>query len=114
MLSFCLDVKKTGTGKIDVTVSAKQVSDTETTEQAPEQRQPHEDTVGKLCPLTLSPVLDLVLAAMYHGANMINFSMCDKFIKKGWIISPDERKDPEGFTLLQWAKGRLSKIIQEK
>lgn len=45
---------------------------------------------------------------------MINFSMCDKYIKKGWIVFPDEHKDPEGFTLLQWAKGRLSKIIKEK
>lgn len=45
---------------------------------------------------------------------MINFSMCDKYIKKGWIVFPDERKDPEGFTLLQWAKERLSKIIKEK
>ena len=64
--------------------------------------------------INLSPVVYLVAAAMYHGANMINFTMCDKFIKKGWIVCPDERKDPEGFTLLQWAKGRLSKIIQEK
>lgn len=85
---------------IDVSVASKQLTEpAETTEQPPEQRQPYEDAIT---------------TAMYHGANMINFSMCDKFLKKGWIVCPDERKDPEGFTLLQWAKSRLSKIIEER
>jgi len=105
---FCLDKK------IDVSVAAKQVSDNETVEPTSEQRQPHEDTVGKLFPSSSSCVI-IILATVYHGTtNMINFSMCDKFLKKGWIVCPDEHKDPEGFTLLQWAKGRLSKIIQQK
>lgn len=41
-----LGTKKVGTGKIDVNITTKQVSDSETVEQTPEQHQAHEDTVG--------------------------------------------------------------------
>lgn len=50
VIVFCLD-KKTG---IDVSVASKQVSEFETTEQVPEQRQPNEDMLSKLFSLNMS------------------------------------------------------------
>lgn len=113
VIMYCLGTKK----GIDVSVASKQLTEpAETTEQPPEQRQPYEDAISELFPSNRPPMCYIfdTATAMYHGANMINFSMCDKFLKKGWIVCPDERKDPEGFTLLQWAKSRLSKIIEER
>ena len=49
---YCLGTKK----GIDVSVTSKQFTEPETTEQPPEQRQPHEDAISKLFPSNRPPM----------------------------------------------------------
>lgn len=45
----------------------------------------------------------------------LSFSMTSKTcVDQGWIVHPSQSKDPEGFTLLQWANTRLQEAMRQR